>query len=53
MDENVDKFDPFNRNRFEQYSYYDKSNGNPFLGVTESDLVRFIKRKKMEYNTKY
>ena len=53
LDENVSKEDPFNRSREVQHSFLDKSKGNPFQGLTEPDLVRFIKRKKAEYNSKY
>ena len=53
LDENVQKYDPFNRNREVQHSFVDKSKGSPYHGLTEPDLERFIVRKKKEYNNKY
>ena len=53
LEEKVSKYDPFNRSREVQHSFLDKSKGNPFKGLTEPDLKRFIKRKKNEYNLKY
>ena len=53
LEENVDKYDPFNREREISYTFLDKSKGSPFNGLTEPDLERFIKRKKLEYNAKY
>ena len=53
LEENVSKYNPFSRSREVQHSFLDKSKGNPFKGLTEPDLERFIKRKKNEYNMKY
>ena len=53
LEENVSKYDPFNRSRMVQHSYVDKSRGSPFHGLTEADLERFIKRNKTEYTLKY
>ena len=53
IDENVSKFDPFNRAREEKHSFFDKSNGGPFVGLTTADLDRFIVRKQKEYESKY
>ena len=53
LDENVSKYDPFNRSRKVQHSFLDKSTGNPFQSLTEPDLERFIKRKRKEYDLKY
>ena len=53
LEENVAKYDPFNRDRKIKHSFLDKSKGNPFHGLTEVNLDRFIKRKKQEYNAKY
>ena len=53
IDENVSKFDPFNRARVDQHSFFDKSNGGPFVGLTIADLDRFIVRKCREYESKY
>ena len=53
LEENVSKYDPFNRDRKFQHSFLDKSKGNPFKSLTVPDLERFIKRKKKEYDTKY
>ena len=53
LEENVAKFDPFNRERDVIHTFMDKSKGNPFHGLTEANLDRFIKRKKHEYNMKY
>ena len=53
LEENVAKFDPFNRQRDIQHTYFDKSKGGPFVGLTEPDLDRFLVNKKKEYNSKY
>ena len=53
LEENVAKYDPFNKEREVKHTFLDKSKGNPFYGLTEADLDRFIKRKKQEYNNKY
>ena len=53
IEENVCKYDPFNRNREVKHSFLDKSRGSPFHGLTESDLERFIQRKRAEYRIKY
>ena len=53
IEENVAKFDPFNRCREVQHVFHDKSKGGPFKGLTVGDLERFITRKKKEYSMKY
>ena len=53
IEENVSRYDAFNRDREVQHTFVDKSRGSPFKGITEEDLERFIKRKKKEYSTKY
>ena len=53
LEENVAKFDPFNRERDTQHTFFDKLKGSPFVGLTEPDLERFIKNKKKEYTSKY
>ena len=53
IEENVSKFDPFNRKREVHQIYFDKSKGGPFVGLTVSDLDRFLVRKCREYNMKY
>ena len=53
LEENVAKYDPFNKEREMKHNFLDKSKGNPFYGLTETDMDRFIKRKKQEYNNKY
>ena len=53
IDENVSKFDPFNRAREEHHSFFDKSNGGPFVGLTVNDLERFVVRKRKAYESKY
>ena len=53
LEENVGKFDPFNRKRKTEHTFFDKSKGGPFVGLTEKDLERFIARKKKEYVSKY
>ena len=53
LEENVTKYDPFNRARTTQHVFYDKSKGGPFVGLTEANLDKFLKLKKKEYSTKY
>ena len=53
LEENVAKYDPFNRGRVLQHTFFDKMKGNPFVGLTEPDLERFVERKKKEYDSKY
>ena len=53
LEENVAKYDPFNRDRKETHVFFDKSKGNPYKGLTVHDLDRFIERKKQEYSSKY
>ena len=53
IEENVAKFDPFNRSRSIQHNFFDKSKGGPFVGLTVPDLERFIVRKRKEYESKY
>ena len=53
LEENVAKFDPFNRERKVEQTFFDKSKGSPFVGLTEPDLERFILRKMKEYDSKY
>ena len=52
LEENVAKYDPFSRQRTKQ-TFFDKSKGGPFAGLTEKDLERFIARKQKEYDSKY
>ena len=53
LEENVAKYDPFNKDRDTKHTFHDKSKGNPFQGLTEANLDRFINRKKQEYSNKY
>ena len=53
LEEKVDMYDPFNRERKVIHTFLDRSKGSPFRGLTDPDLERFIKRKKQEYNAKY
>ena len=53
IEENISKFDPFNKERVVHQIYFDKSKGGPFVGLAESDLERFLVRKRKEYNFKY
>ena len=53
LEENVAKYDPFNRDRETKHVFYDKSKGGPFVGLTEANLDKFLKNKKKEYNSKY
>ena len=53
LEEKVDLYDPFKREREVTYTFLDKAKGSPFKGLNEADLERFIKRKKQEYNSKY
>ena len=53
MEEKVAKLDPFNRNRKEKYSFYDKPKRGPYDGLTEERLNKFITDKKLEFGRKY
>ena len=53
IDENVAKFDPFNKEGRVQHNFFDKSKGGPFVGLTEADLDGFVVRKSKEYESKY
>ena len=52
LEENVSKYDPFNRQRKEKFEFYDKSKGSPFAGVTMENLNRFIENKEREFKLK-
>ena len=52
LEEHISKFDPFNKNRKEEYSFYDKPCGGAFKGVSEAHLLRFIENKKREFRLK-
>ena len=53
LEENVEKFDPFNRKRETKYSFKDKPVGGPYSGLTVEILDRFVEKRKAEYNRKY
>ena len=53
LEESVTKYDPFNKQRNVQYSFYDKPVGGIFAGLTEERVIRFIENKKREYKLKY
>ena len=52
VEENVSKYDPFNKNRKEEYIFYDKPCGGVFSGLTEANLTRFVENKKREFMLK-
>ena len=53
LEENVSKFDPFNRKREVQYDFFDKSRCGAFSGLKEETLERFIENKLKEFKRKY
>ena len=53
LEENVAKFDPFNRARKSQHSFIDKPRSGVYQGLTEAHLDRFIASKKREFKLKY
>ena len=53
LEENVAKYDPFNRARKTQHSFVDKPRRGPFHGLTEAHLDRFIVSKRREFKLKY
>ena len=52
LEENVSKYDPFNRRRKEQYKFYDKSPGGLFKGLSRENLSRFIENRQKEFRIK-
>ena len=52
LEENVSKYDPFDRSRESKYVFYDKSRGGAFSGLKEERLERFIESKLKEYKRK-
>ena len=52
LEENVAKFNPFNRDRMDRVEFLDKSRGGVFKGLTEENLERFIVAKKREFKLK-
>ena len=52
LEENVAKYDPFNRKRETQYSFFDKPRGGAFAGLEEEKLLQFIESKSKEFNRK-
>ena len=53
LEENVSKYDPFNRNRSIKHEFRDKPHGGPFKGMTVQILEKFIAGRKREYMLKY
>ena len=52
LEENVAKFDPFNRQREVKHSFIDKPKGL-YSGLTEAQLDKFVASKKREFKLKY
>ena len=52
LEENAARFNPFNRNREEQHEFLDKLHGDPFHGLSEKSLEKFIESKKREFKLK-
>ena len=53
LEEQVATCDPFNRERKEKREFYDKPRGNPYEGLKESELKRFIVRMKEVYRNQF
>ena len=53
LEENVAKFDPFNRARSTKHVFVDKPCHGIFDGLSETILDRFIENKRREYRLKY
>ena len=53
LEENVAKFDPFNRARSTKHVFADKPCHGIFDGLSEAILDRFIENKRREYRLKY
>ena len=53
IEDNVNKYNPFNKNRSIKYSFNDKPQESVFCGLTENNLKQFIARRKKEYDMKY
>ena len=53
MEENVAKFDPFNRNRESHHVFLDKPSRGLYYRLTEDILDRFIENKRREFRRKY
>ena len=52
LEENVAKFDPFNRSREMKHTFIDRPK-DIYCGLTEVQLEKFIASKKREFNLKY
>ena len=52
LEENAAKFDPFNKKRYSQYLFNDKSRCGAFKGLTVASLEKFILSKKREFKLK-
>ena len=53
MEENVAKYDPFNRSRKLQHVFVDKPRKGLYDGLTEDILDKFIENKRREFRRKY
>ena len=53
LEEQVDKADPFNREREVQHQFHDKPRSSPYTGMMESYLQRFVDRMQTIHNQKY
>ena len=53
IEEQVMESDPFNRQRKTRFVFRDTPRGSPYTGLKESELERFLARKKKEYAKKY
>ena len=53
LEENVAKYDPFNKKRQSRYDFDDKPKFGLYAGLTEDHLKRFVENKKREFRLKY
>ena len=53
MEEQVMESDPFNRQRRTQFVFRDTPRGSPYNGLKESEVERYLARKKREFAKKY
>ena len=53
LEENVAKYNPFNKKREAKYNYVDKPLVGLYSGLTEELLDRFVENKRREFRLKY
>ena len=53
LEENAEKFDPFNRRREVKHTFKDRPSRGPFDGLSLDTIERFIENRKREYMQKY